>query len=324
MSGSQSADSGGVSTAAWIALAAAFLLGSAAVFQHRAAATAGRFRAEPATRSESPHRPHRMLRRVAGPVFRLVGQYPVWVAGIGLLIAGNALQAVALGTGRLLVVEPLAVTSLLFGLPLSALWWRHRLRVRDWSAAILVSAGVWGFLVLGHAAGGTNTASLNRWLMAIGAVAGGALIFVGASHPSRALRPTGLALAAGMSLGLSDGLTKTSVPLLLHHGVFAFTYWEPYALVVCAAGGYGLLQFAYRHGHLAQCLPAAVLAQPVTGALVGVLVLGERLQDGIPAQAGQAASVALAAIAVVMLARSPRVLALTHSPGFASVADGAE
>lgn len=304
MSAVRSADSNDVTDAAWIALAAAFLLGSAAVLQHRAAAMAGQGHAPAPT----PPTPRHVHQRLIGVVLR----HPVWVAGIGLLIAGNALQAVALGTGRLLVVEPLAVTSLLFGLPLSAMWWRHRLRWRDWSAAILVTAGVWGFLVLGHAGGGKDSASLSRWLMAIGAIAGVAILFVGASHPSRSLRPTGLALAAGMSLGLSDGLTKTSVPLLIHHGVFAFTYWEPYALLVCAAGGYGLLQFAYRHGHLAQCLPAAVLAQPVTGALVGVLVLGERLQQGVPAQAGQAASVALAAFAVVLLARSPRVLALAH------------
>jgi drug/metabolite transporter (DMT)-like permease len=304
MSGLWTADSDDVTDAAWIALAAAFLLGSAAVLQHRAAATAGQDRAPVL----APTTPRHLHQRIIGAVLK----HPVWVAGIGLLIAGNALQAVALGTGRLLVVEPLAVTSLLFGLPLSAMWWRHRLRVRDWSAAILVTAGVWGFLVLGHAGGGKDTASLSRWLMAIGAIAGVAIVLVGASHPSRSLRPTGLALAAGMSLGLSDGLTKTSVPLLVHHGVFAFTYWQPYALLVCAAGGYGLLQFAYRHGHLAQCLPAAVLAQPVTGALVGVLVLGERLQQGIGAQAGQAASVALAAVAVVLLARSPRVLALAH------------
>jgi drug/metabolite transporter (DMT)-like permease len=289
-----------VSNAVWIALAGAFLLGSAAVLQHRAAATTGGAPRE--------HASALAKRRLLGIVLR----HPVWVAGIGLLIAGNALQAIALGTGRLLVVEPLAVTSLLFGLPLSALWWRQRLSVRDWSAAILVSAGVWAFLLLGHAGGGTNTASASRWLMAIGAVIGIALLLIGASRPSAALRPTGLALAAGMSLGLSDGLTKTTIPLVLHHGVFALGQWEPYALLVCAAGGYGLLQYAYRQGHLAQCLPAAVLAQPVTGALIGVFVLGERLQQGVPAQAGQAASVALAAVAVVLLARSPRVLAFAR------------
>lgn len=290
---------------AWLALAAAFLLGVAAVLQHRAAATVGRVLAP---RQAAAFGARQVNQRLLSSLLR----QPVWVAGIILLIAGNALQAIALGTGRLLVVEPLAVTSLLFGLPLSALWWRHHLRWRDWSAALLVSAGVWGFLVLGHAQDGTDTASLRTWLMTIGAIAGLALLFVGASHPSKSLRPTGLALAAGMSLGLSDGLTKSTVPLLVHHGVYAFADWEPYALLACAAGGYGLLQYAYRNGHLAQCLPAAVLAQPVTGALIGVFVLGERLQDGLTAEVGQAASFALAATAVVLLARSPRVLALAR------------
>jgi drug/metabolite transporter (DMT)-like permease len=281
-----------VTIATAVALAAAFLLGSAAVLQHRAAATAeGR-------------------RSTGQRLFAAMVRHPVWAAGIGLLVAGNVLQAAALTTGRLLVVEPIAVTSLLFGLPLSALWWRHRLRWRDWSAAVVVTAGVWGFLLLGHAHGGTATAPAGRWLMTIGAVVGVALLLIGFSRPSPTLRPTGLALAAGMSLGLSDGLTKTTVPLFVHHGVYAFGSWQPYALVLAVLTGYLMLQYAYHHGHLAQCLPAAVLAQPLTGALVGVFVLGERLQQGMAAQAGQATSAALAAVAVVLLARSPRVLAL--------------
>lgn len=288
-----------VPLAVWIALAAAFLLAAAAVLQHRAAVTAGRGR----TRA-----------RLLAALLR----HPVWAAGIFLLVAGNALQAVALGTGRLLVVEPVAVTSLLFGLPLSALLWRHRLRWRDWGAAAVVAGGVWAFLVLGHAHGGTNTAPTGRWLMAGGVVVGVALVAVGASRPYASLRPTGLALAAGMALGLSDGLTRTTAPLIVHHRLHAFASWQPYALVAAALGGYLLLQFAYRQGHLAQCLPAAVLAQPVTGAVVGVAVLGEHLEDGLAVQAGQGLSVLAAVLAVIVLARSPRVLAFAadvrHGP----------
>ena len=273
-----------------VALGAALLLGGAAVLQHRAAATC-----------------HVQRLDAGRSLFTSLLRRPVWAAGLLLLIAGSALQAAALGMGRLLVIEPLAVTSLLFGLPISALWWRHRLRWRDWSAAVAVTAGVCGFLVLGHAHGGTDTAPAGRWLMAAGIVLGAALVAAGAARPSASLRPTGIALAAGMALGLSDGLTKTTVPLLVHHGVHVVGYWQPYALVGVALTGYLLLQYAYHHGHLAQCLPAAVLAQPVTGAIIGVVVLGERLQDGIPIEVGQALAVAVAAAAVVLLARSPRV-----------------
>lgn len=64
---------------------------------------------------------------------------PSWLAGIGLMVCGMALGALALGKGEVSVVEPLLATNLLFAMALS----RHRTGQR------LVEAGLGGALAAG-------------------------------------------------------------------------------------------------------------------------------------------------------------------------------
>ncbi len=49
-----------------------------------------------------------------------MAQRPVWLAGIAADALGFVAQAAALGIGRLVVVQPLLVTSVVFALPLGA------------------------------------------------------------------------------------------------------------------------------------------------------------------------------------------------------------
>src|SRR5690349_19521549 len=50
-------------------------------------------------------------------MLRLLRQY-WWLAGTGVLFVGYILQAVALDNGRLSVIQPLLVTTIVFALPL--------------------------------------------------------------------------------------------------------------------------------------------------------------------------------------------------------------
>src|SRR5579884_3172694 len=76
-------------------------------------------------------------------------KHRIWLFGIGAMIVGDALQAVALDSGSLAVVEPVLTASLLFALPLSAAWRRETLRGREWMGAIAVSAGLGLMLAIG-------------------------------------------------------------------------------------------------------------------------------------------------------------------------------
>jgi len=81
-----------------------------------------------------------------GVLLRLIRR-PLWLIGLVAVMISMALQAVALGLGRLVVIEPVLASSLLVALGLSAWFGRHRLRPVEWAAAIATFAGLVVFLI---------------------------------------------------------------------------------------------------------------------------------------------------------------------------------
>lgn len=99
-----------------------------------------------------------------------------WLAGIGLMVAGMALGALALGKGEVSVVEPLLATNLLFAMALSRHRTGQRLGRQGWAGLWLLAGGVAAFLVAGEPKGGQAVSSpLRHWLV-IGVVVGLALL----------------------------------------------------------------------------------------------------------------------------------------------------
>jgi drug/metabolite transporter (DMT)-like permease len=141
-----------------LALAASVCFAVAAVTQQRAAARL------PSQRAFDPAVLLRLIRR------------PAWLAGLAAVIAGFVLQAAALGLGRLVVIEPVLATSLLFALALAARRDRRRLRRTEWAAALAVVAGLAVFLAAGQPAGGQRTVGA----AALGLTAAAAAVLVGA------------------------------------------------------------------------------------------------------------------------------------------------
>ena len=96
-----------------------------------------------------------------------MAQRPVWLVGIAADALGFVAQAAALGIGRLVVVQPLLVTSVVFALPLGARLQRASgSRARDVGAAILVVAALVAFLTIADPSGGRDDAPLGEWLIA--------------------------------------------------------------------------------------------------------------------------------------------------------------
>src|SRR5262245_56413374 len=83
----------------------------------------------------------------AGLLFRLVS-HPVWLAGILAYGVAFGLQTAALGEGRLVVVQPILATTIVFALPLGVLLSSQTLTGRDVAAAFVVTAGLALFLLL--------------------------------------------------------------------------------------------------------------------------------------------------------------------------------
>jgi hypothetical protein len=78
-------------------------------------------------------------------LLRLVRR-PLWLPGLAAVIVSLSLQATALDLGRLVVIEPVLASSLLFALALAA-WADHRrMRPVEWLAALATFAGLAVFL----------------------------------------------------------------------------------------------------------------------------------------------------------------------------------
>ena len=80
-----------------------------------------------------------------GGGFRLVlrlARRPIWLAGLGADGVGYVFQALALGVGELLVVQPVLTSGILFALPAGAWWAGRRLSRADFAWACVLAAGL--------------------------------------------------------------------------------------------------------------------------------------------------------------------------------------
>jgi hypothetical protein len=237
-------------------------------------------------------------------ILRLIRR-PVWWAGTVGDTAAFVLQAVALGFGSLLLVQPLIVTSLLFALPLAARFGGARPSRTDlgWAALLAVALGV--FLAVGRPTARVDRAGLRDWAPTGLTILGLLVVCIALASARRGrVRALLLACATGLAYGAVAALTKTVVVLLGLGLVPLLTAWETYALVVAVVGGTLLQQSAFQAGDLTASLPAVTVGEPVVAAVIGLTVFGERLRANGPEWVLIGVLVAVMVVATVMLARS--------------------
>nr|WP_286085583.1 DMT family transporter [Mycolicibacterium porcinum] len=87
----------------------------------------------------------------------------LWWAGTASAVAGYVFQALALGYGSLLLVQPVLVSALLFALPLSARLAHRRVSRAEWLWALLLTGALTVFVALARASTGTYGVSLMTW-----------------------------------------------------------------------------------------------------------------------------------------------------------------
>jgi len=229
-----------------------------------------------------------------------------WLAGVGSDTVGFFFLVGALAVGRLVIVQPLTVTMLLFALPLSAALGKRPMLPSDlaWAVVLAVALGV--FVVVSNPSAGVDAAGNGRWLTAT-LVAGVPLLVavtIGV-RSSGARRALTLGLAAGIVFAFNDAVIRT-VTRQWDQGIGSeLRSWPVYALAVMLTFGLWLQQSSYQAHALQASLPAITVAQPVVGVLLGVALFEERFQaHGPGAVVALVASLAVAGVAVVTLARS--------------------
>ncbi|MFI5553005.1 DMT family transporter [Streptomyces sp. NPDC051738] len=228
---------------------------------------------------------------------------PRWLGGIGLMVVGMALGAMALGQGEISLVEPLLATNLLFALMLSRRQTKQPLGRQGWTGLALLAGGVTAFIVAGQPQGGTATDDpLRRWLI-IGVMVALALLLTTYAKRSRlSSGPALLATAAGLLYGVQDALTRMTGQRFAEGGLTeVLTSWQPYAVVALGLTGLILVQSAFETASLRMSLPALTAAQPLAGILCGVGFLGDRLRTDAGALAWEAAGLAGIVVGIIML-----------------------
>ncbi|MGP9021730.1 DMT family transporter [Streptomyces sp. BR1] len=232
---------------------------------------------------------------------------PRWLAGIGLMVAGMVLGALALGHGEVSQVEPLLATNLFFAMALSRWQTKQSLGRQGWAGLTLLAGGVTAFMVAGQPQGGNEVAGpLRHWLI-IGIVVGIAMLLTVAAQRSRlSAGPTLLALAAGTLYGLQDALTRVTGERLSAGGwSHALTGWQPYVVVALGVSGLILVQSAFETAPLRMSLPALTAAQPLSGIACGIGFLGDRLRTDIAALTWEAIGLAAIVGGIVLLGMHP-------------------
>jgi drug/metabolite transporter (DMT)-like permease len=240
----------------------------------------------------------------AGLLVRMARR-PTWLAGIASDILGFFAQAAALGLGRLAVVQPVLVSSVVWALPMGAKLTGQRIKRIDVAGALLVVGALVAFLTIANPSGGRDDAPFGEWLVAGGICAGlAAVLVVGGQRGPAPRRAALLGIATGLLFALSAALTKAVVDEL-GDGVFGvFATWHLYALAVVGYASMTLNQLALNTGALAPAVATSMAFDPIASVVLGVTLLDESLHETPLGAVATLAALAAALVGMAILARS--------------------
>ncbi len=221
----------GVSLAAALALVAAFLFALAAALQQKGALNL------PTISLADPK-----------SFVRLLGE-KMWLIGTLALFSGYVFQAAALDRGRLSIIQPLLVTTVVFALPLGYFLTKQHVGRREVIGAAVILVGLALFVHFGDPAGGKDNASNAQWAITIGLISGlSVLLLVFGSAGGLSMKAAVYGTVAGMLFGLSSALTKPTLDYLHQSVATMLSHWECYALAVAGRARIRPAAGVARHG----------------------------------------------------------------------------
>ncbi|RSN64701.1 hypothetical protein DMH12_01795 [Streptomyces sp. WAC 04229] len=206
---------------------------------------------------------------------------PGWWAAVALNGLGGLLHVVALALGPLSLVQPLGALTIVFALPMAALFVGRKAGATAWRGALMATVGLAGLLSLVGAADAQSLDTAQRIGAAVvtGAVIVALMIAARAAHRHPAVRSILLAVASGIAFGMSSVFTKT-VAVDWSGGVSAADLPSMAVIGVLATAGMVLSQASYRGAGLAAPLATLTVVNPVVAAVVGITMFGETFRYG--------------------------------------------
>ena len=211
-------------------------------------------------------------------LFKLI-LVPVWLLGTVVLIVGYATQGAALDRGKIVVVQPLLVTTIVWALPLGYLLTDQKVTRRQVIGALVVVVGLALFVLVGDPDAGVDKTSERNFALAsavIGAIVVVLLLWVRRVR-APALRAAVLGGCAGLLFGLSASFDK---PVLndLHVSVGeAAGAPATWALLGFGFAAFLIQQLSLATGQLAPAMAAVSVANPGVSVVLGILLYEERL-----------------------------------------------
>jgi drug/metabolite transporter (DMT)-like permease len=229
-----------------------------------------------------------------------------WLLGTLALLAGYVFQAVALDNGKLAVIQPLLVTTIVFALPLGFLLTRQHVNRQQVVAAGLVVLGLGFFIVVGDAASGNENAPSWEWAIVIVVLGiASALLVVLGGRGSLARKAAAFGACAGLLYGLSASLWKPTGESLDAGGVGGMlSHWYFWAFAVAGILAFLVQQVSLATGRLAPSVAMTSVVNPLVGILVGTLLLDERLANPTWHKVVAYAGLGLALAAAVSITRA--------------------
>jgi drug/metabolite transporter (DMT)-like permease len=209
-------------------------------------------------------------------VVRLVGE-KTWLIGTLALFTGYLFQAGALDRGRLSIIQPLLVTTVVFALPLGYFLTRQHVGRREVVGAAVIIIGLGLFVYFGDPAGGNENASNSQWAITIALLSVLSVLLLVFARGGLSVKAAVYGTVAGILFGLSSALTKPTLDYLHESVGTMLSHWECYALAVAGVLGFVLQQVSLGTGRLAPSVATVSVANPIVGILIGILLLDERL-----------------------------------------------
>jgi drug/metabolite transporter (DMT)-like permease len=231
---------------------------------------------------------------------------PLWLFGVGAMVASFVFQAVALYNGRVSVVQSILVTELVFTLVIGSVWLRRSVSSAAWLSAAVTSVGLAVFLVVSEPKGGHPQATRAAWLPALLVSGGLTVLFSVLARGGSPVRRAALyASASGIVWATLAVFMKSASEVLASDGVLAMLQQGAiYGVVAAGIVGTILTQAALHHGPLAVSQPLMVIVDPFVSIILGVWLFGEHFVGGPLKLAVGALGFAAMVAGVVLLART--------------------
>ena len=230
---------------------------------------------------------------------------PGYLVGFAVLIGAFGFQFAALRVGDLTQVQPVLVTELLFLLVIIVVTHNQRPGPREWTAAVLIVAGLSLFLAAAHPHGGIKTLSTS-WAVTLTIVIG--IVVASLFGLSRLWtgwsRAALLGAAASACFAYQAAMTK--IVAGLHIGEL-LTSPALYLLGLGGALGFFLYTLALRAGHVAASRASMNIINPLVSVIIGVVVFNELLRHTPMAIVLEVIGLVILVIGARALATSPLI-----------------